>query len=334
MFSIKTILTCIVFALSFSLESQTSGAIQNERDQGVRTVAWSPDGKLLATGDTAGQVVIYDLDGTIFQTFEGDETNIVDLEWSTDSTLLAVGGTSNSFKVWDLSQNALGYTVPAFPDGVYMLKWHPTGSYLLAAGFDSFQIWDTTTWQPITDALSVSFWDVEWSPDGSGFAFSSGGRVGVAAFANTKVALPTFFEIQHSAVVRSIDWDSNGTRIISAGGPDGTVRLWDAATGKQLAILLETDQVIQDVMFINDLDTQIAASSSTGSLFLIDTESNSVQESTYAGIDLWSLDWNKTEGRLAIGGTGLLDRSSATNTSNEFTIDSTSGLLDVIFLPS
>ena len=124
-------------------------------------VAFSPDGKLLATGDKIGHVIVWDtatgkkaaeLDAPVMYTWDKAQRlhsigGIRSLAFSPDGTQLAVGGMGKVGNIDHLEGNARlevytwadGKQVAEFPDNkfkglVTQLRWAADGSWLLAAG--------------------------------------------------------------------------------------------------------------------------------------------------------------------------------------------------------
>ena len=110
------------------IDAQT-GAIQHEVQQGeaqVTNVAWSPDGKWLATGATDKLVRIWNAaTGKIEHELAGHTGTIWSLAWSADGERLASSAEDNSVRIWAPHPGELIVAYDQFPQ---KLMWAPEGS--------------------------------------------------------------------------------------------------------------------------------------------------------------------------------------------------------------
>ena len=83
------------------------------------SVAWSPDGRLIASGDTAGIINVWDaISGDTIITYRGHSRFARCLAWSPDSHYIASGGDygDNTAQVWEAIDGQAGLQAhPAIP---------------------------------------------------------------------------------------------------------------------------------------------------------------------------------------------------------------------------
>ena len=75
----------------------------------------------------------------------------------------------------------------------------------------------------------------------------------------------------HASVVLSAVFSPDGRRVVTAGGDDGTARIWDARSGASLAVLDHTDEV-ESAVFSPD-GTRVVTAGGTGTARIWDAAS-------------------------------------------------------------
>lgn len=306
-------------------------AQNNDLENTTMDIAWSPDRTLLATANPSGQIRVWTQSGELLRTLSGHEILARSVAWSPDGKLLATGGEDAFIRIWDVNTGELIREVESFPYGPHAMAWQPTGEYFIAASSDTFQVWKTSTWETITHGLGATVPDAQWNSNGTLFAYASMGRVGVATIENDKVDL-THFERQHTAIIESVDWSPDESQLVSAGGRDGSVRLWDVATGKQIRVLLQTNEIVTNAAFTNTEGTQITAITEEGSVYVLNTLTAEVEQKQTKNARLWDMDWNSEFGLLAMSGLVINPQDTSLNSgdTNLMTTDQSTGFLEII----
>src|SRR5262245_28903309 len=100
----------------------------------VRAVAFSADGKLLATGGNDQTVRVRNLpSGSTRATFDVKGGFVFSVALSADSTLLATGSADGTVRVFDLEGTTERFRKPGHKNGVYALLFTPDGKTLVSA---------------------------------------------------------------------------------------------------------------------------------------------------------------------------------------------------------
>ncbi|KAK8941257.1 hypothetical protein KSP39_PZI010113 [Platanthera zijinensis] len=132
---------------------------------------------------------------------------------------------SSSFTIWDVAQGT-GTTVRRGLGSISMLKWSPTGDYLLATMSDgTFYLWETNTWTSEPWSSTGGYvTGAAWDPLGrmAILSFSESNTLGSLHFASRPpsldahllpVELPEIAASTGSRGIEKIAWDASGERL-------------------------------------------------------------------------------------------------------------------------
>ena len=136
----------------------------------VATVAWSPDGKRIASGSTDGTVQVWDAsNGGNAYAYHGHASSVNAVAWSPDGHRIASGSTDQTVQVWDASNGGNAYTYHGHAGFVNAVAWSPDGKSIVSGSSDrTVQVWGATSGGHIyTYHGHAGFVNaVAWSPDG------------------------------------------------------------------------------------------------------------------------------------------------------------------------
>ncbi len=231
----------------------------NEAFDRVKTIAFSPDGSLLATGDSRGDILLWQLtDYQPIATLTGHTDSVNQIAFSPDGNLLASGSNDATARLWDIRSSQCLKTLDDHTREVKGIALSPDGQWLATASHDfTIKLWDVesgqclTTLQEQTYAHSVAF-----SPDGALLASSAGKTITLWA---TKTGQRLNRLEGHSDPVRSVVFSPNGQKLAS-GSWDKTVKLWDVNTGNCISSLLGHQHWVWTVAFSPDGEQLVSGS--------------------------------------------------------------------------
>ncbi|MGD2067614.1 MAG: WD40 repeat domain-containing protein, partial [Gemmatimonadota bacterium] len=225
----------------------------------ANAVAWSRDGRTLASGHDDGSVRLWDPDTlSRREVLEVPGGGVLSLAWSPDGSSLAAGTGEGPVVVLEGDHGAR--RVGGHDGHVYVLTWSPEGSHLASGGSDAVvRLWDRATGfapravlqdRAMLDAATrtlpggggagslplqqLAVVSLAWSPDGTKLV--SGNRVGALRFWDPWVGSPDDLLFgDWDLGVWSLTWSADG-KLLALGVGSGQVVLADPAERQQAAL--------------------------------------------------------------------------------------------------
>lgn len=120
-----------------------AGAVAATHADVIHELAFSPDGKYLASASYDRLVKVWDVvQNKERHTLKDHSDSVYGVSFSPDGKLLASGGADRAVKVWDMATGNRLFTLGDSTDWVYAVAWSPTGDRIAAGGVDrSIRIW-------------------------------------------------------------------------------------------------------------------------------------------------------------------------------------------------
>ncbi|MUL36715.1 WD40 repeat domain-containing protein [Gloeocapsopsis dulcis] len=230
----------------------------------VWCVAFSPNGRILASSANC-TVNLWDIQtGECIQTFQGYTDRVFSVAFSPDGRLLASGSEDHLVRVWNIKTGELLHTFTGHTDEVRSVAFAPQhyahsrhGMLLASGSFDgTVRVWNLDTSELQIAEHQQKVWCVAFSPDGRILASGSSDRTIKLWDISTGKSIKTL--TGHSQQIRTVAFSSDG-QMLASGSDDQSVRLWNYHTGEVLRVLQGHTSWISAVAF--SPNTQILASS-------------------------------------------------------------------------
>jgi FOG: WD40 repeat len=229
----------------------------------VYSVAFSPDGRTLATGSSDGTARLWDItSGKQIATLRGHESKVISVAFSPDGRTLATGSNDNTARLWEVASGKEIALLRGHATILTSVAFSPDGRLLATTSWDmTARLWDVATGQEIaalrgheSEVNSVAF-----SPDGRTLATGSGVRLFFSRDCTARLwDVASGQEIAvlrgHESDVNSVAFSPDG-RTLATGSYDNTARLWEVESGKQIAVLRGHERGVTSVTFSPDGQT-------------------------------------------------------------------------------
>jgi len=247
----------------------------------VCSAAFSPDDRRIVTAcsnwenGSDNSARIYDAStGRLITVLQGHAASVNSAEYSADGRRIVTASSDQTARVWDAGTGEQLLVLRGHAKDVSHASFSPDGKKIVTSsggwycGFSdhTIRIWDAATGgelvgftTPETETHCVAF-----SPDATRIAIATGWwtkpNTCSAQILDATTGKPTVILRGHTDKVFSIAWNSDGSRLVTAGW-DESARVWDPVTGQELLKLQGHEGWVNSAAFSSDGSRIVTASS-------------------------------------------------------------------------
>lgn len=209
---------------------------------GIASLAFSPNGKYIVSGDSDGVIKIWDLTNGEARSIESPGKSRVNaVVFSPDGAQIA-SSDGNNIILWDAETAEQVSVLEGHTDWVRSLAYNADGSILASGGDDkTIRLWDVATLKELhTIQMAGPVDRLAFTPDGKTLASTDGNTAGALLWdtaTGEKIGELSQPETYYGCIV----FNSDGTQLAAGNSYQNQIYIWDVET-REMARTLEVPE--------------------------------------------------------------------------------------------
>jgi WD40 repeat protein len=234
-----------ILALQSSLEKIRETKLSSQQSS-IYSVAFSPNGRLIATAGKDGTTRLWNINGGSIVTINGRQGSIYSVAFSPDSKFIATGGKDGTTKLWNVNGEIIT-TINGEQGSIRSVAFSPDSKLATGGDNGSTKLWS------IDGKLITTINDDQGSV--YSLAFSSDGKIAVSSLKS----ITNLWNMNGKRIVTinseqtsiySVAFSPNNN-LVATGGFDGSIKLWDM-NGNNISTINTNQGRVYSVAFSPD----------------------------------------------------------------------------------
>jgi len=240
----------------------------------VRSVAFSPDGQLIASGSDDHTIKLWRVSGgSLVHTLEGHTDWVRSVAFSPDGQLIASGSDDHTIKLWRVSGGSLVHTLEGHTDWVRSVAFSPDGQLIASGSRDkTVRLWRVSSRQPFAcfekhrGSVNSVYFSINRSLSKTRSLASTSARKPSVDCSLSEVLLATcgddqtvkVWQVYTKNMIHDLEGHKNWVnmavfspdgRFIASASDDNTIMIWCVQNGSRLHTVRAHSDAVNAVVF-------------------------------------------------------------------------------------